>query len=68
LGEVLGVAESEADQLLQKLPVFASGGGDRIVRLADQSSAEAAAKQLRDWFDKYLGFYAGTAAGAATAG
>jgi hypothetical protein len=68
LAEVLGMAESEANQLLQKLPVLEIAGGDRILRLADRNAAEAVAKQLRDWFDKYPGFYARAAAGATAGG
>jgi hypothetical protein len=57
LAQVLGVSESQAKDLLNKLPILEMRGADSLVRLKDERSALQAAKQIESWFEKYPGFH-----------
>jgi hypothetical protein len=58
LAQVLGVSDSQAKEMLNKLPVLEMRGADAIVRLKDEHSAQEVATQIEGWFQKYPGFYA----------
>jgi hypothetical protein len=57
LSQVLGVSDTQAKEMLNKLPVLEMKGADAIVRLKDERSAQEVAKQMEGWFQKYSGFY-----------
>jgi hypothetical protein len=57
LAQVLGVSDSQAKEMLNKLPVLEMRGADAIVRLKDERSAQEVATQIEGWFQKYPGFY-----------
>lgn len=50
LAQVLGVSDTQANDMVHKLPVTEMRGGDAIVRLRDERSAKGVAKQIQDWF------------------
>jgi phage gp36-like protein len=52
LAQVLGVSDTQAREMLKKLPVLEMKGLDAIVRLKDERSAQEAAKQIQGWFEK----------------
>jgi hypothetical protein len=55
LAQVLGVSDTQAKDMLNKLPVLEMKGADAIVRLKDERSALEAAKQIEGWFQKHPG-------------
>jgi Endonuclease NucS len=57
LAQVLGVPETQAREMLNKLPVLEMKGADAIVRLKEDRSAQEVAKQIEGWFEKHPGFY-----------
>lgn len=57
LAQVLGVSETQAKEMLNKLPLMEMKGADAIARLKDEKSAQEVAKQIEGWFLKYPGFY-----------
>ena len=52
LAQVLGVSDTQAKEMLIKLPVLEMKGADAIVRLKDERSAREVAKQIESWFQK----------------
>lgn len=52
LAQVLGVSDTQAKEMLNKLPVLEIKGADAIVRLKDERSAREVAKQIEDWLQK----------------
>jgi hypothetical protein len=64
LAQVLGVPETQAREMLSKLPILEMKGADAIVRLKDERPAQEVAKQIEGWFEKYTGFNQNMAATA----
>lgn len=55
LAQVLGVAETQAKEMLDNLPLLEIKGADAIVRLKDERSAHHVASQIEAWFEKFPG-------------
>ncbi len=64
LAQVLGVSDAQARDLVNKLSVLEMRGGDAIVRLKDERSAQEVTAQIEGWFQKYPGNYASSTSGS----
>ena len=57
LAEVLGVAETQAKQMVADVGVLELQGSDAILRFKASNVAQTAAKQVKKWFEDFPGFY-----------
>jgi hypothetical protein len=64
LAQVFGVSETQAKEMLDKLPVLEMKEGDAVVRLKDERSAYEVAKQIKGWFEKLASSHQPTVATA----
>lgn len=53
LAQVVGVSDTQARDMVNKLPVLEIRGADAIVRLKDERSAREVAKRIEGWFEKF---------------